>query len=82
MHTPAKGAGPNKGLGGSNPPFSAMIRCGRRLLEGSLGFAPIFAPILSRESPEGCDVVPDSWTKNWGPSVWDINGREQLKLES
>lgn len=28
------------------------------------------------------DVVPDSWTKNWGPSVWDINGREQLKLES
>ena len=23
MHTPAKGAGPNKGLGGSNPPFSA-----------------------------------------------------------
>ena len=30
----------------------------------------------------GSDVVPDSWTKNWGPSVWDINGREQLKLES
>lgn len=24
MHTPAKGAGPNKGLGGSNPPFSAI----------------------------------------------------------
>ena len=23
MHTPAKGAGPNKGLGGSNPSFSA-----------------------------------------------------------
>jgi hypothetical protein len=23
MHTPAKGADPNKGLGGSNPPFSA-----------------------------------------------------------
>ena len=31
---------------------------------------------------EKTDVVPDSWTKNWGPSVWDINGREQLKLES
>ena len=26
MHTPAKGAGPNKGLGGSNPPFSARFR--------------------------------------------------------
>ena len=25
MHTPAKGAGLNKGLGGSNPPFSASI---------------------------------------------------------
>lgn len=30
MHTPAKGAGPNKGLGGSNPPFSA-ITLGRKL---------------------------------------------------
>ena len=53
MHTPAKGAGPNKGLGGSNPPFSARIRCGRRLPEGSLGFAPIFAPILSTRKPRG-----------------------------
>ncbi len=28
MHTPAKGAGPNKGLGGSNPPFSASFWTG------------------------------------------------------
>ena len=40
-------------------------------------------PSLKREETEReGDVVPDSWTKNWGPSVWDINGREQLKLES
>ena len=50
-----------------------------------------FSPCESRENcffahvqkkPGEGDVVPDSWTKNWGPSVWDINGREQLKLES
>ena len=28
------------------------------------------------------EVVPDSWTKNWGPSLWDKNGRVQSKLGS
>lgn len=51
MHTPAKGAGPNKGLGGSNPPFSATIPCGSRRSEQHYGFAPIFAPILSERKP-------------------------------
>ena len=39
-------------------------------------------PAPENAPPTIIDVVPDSWTKNWGPSVWDINGREQLKLES
>ena len=38
MHTPAKGAGLNKGLGGSNPPFSASIKKGRKRLT----FSPFF----------------------------------------
>ena len=32
MHTPAKGAGLNKGLGGSNPPFSAKTPSQEHLL--------------------------------------------------
>lgn len=47
-----------------------------------LGFSSIAITAAQKEPPAGRDVVPDSWTKNWGPSVWDINGREQLKLES
>lgn len=38
--------------------------------------------LFCTKKPASLDVVPDSWTKNWGSSVWDINGREQLKLES
>ena len=32
---------------------SANNRCGRRLPRKSVAFAPIFAPICSRKSPEG-----------------------------
>ena len=42
MHTPAKGAGPNKGLGGSNPPFSAMISKKARFLMDLAFFFIIF----------------------------------------
>lgn len=38
---------------GSNPTASANNRCGRRLPRKSVAFAPIFAPICSRKSPEG-----------------------------
>lgn len=44
--------------------------------------APASVPQITENAQPQVDVVPDSWTKNWGPSVWDINGREQLKLES
>ena len=41
MHTPAKGAGPNKGLGGSNPPFSAILRTPKSLRLRGFSLSPL-----------------------------------------
>ncbi len=48
MHTPAKGAGPNKGLGGSNPPFSAKFCCGTGVLKNTYKNAINFAISIKR----------------------------------
>ena len=41
MHTPAKGAGPNKGLGGSNPPFSAKTQTPKSLRLRGFSLIPL-----------------------------------------
>ena len=65
MHTPAKGAGPNKGLGGSNPPFSAINMKPRALkVRGFLlsSFRPFLTPagvseVFASQTPPGASIV-------------------------